>query len=153
MAPSFSKIPSVTMNRLVRGPRRYLRSFSTLRSTSSRLLRSLWSNQRTVILNRKIDAVGNNDVGTFCEYFKPDRDNMYHRDALALAYTHPVQYPKYESIQNEKYEGAYSLEGHSRVLYWAMVKSFLHKNLISVSASCTYTIANKFAQGRSFKLP
>ncbi len=48
IVPSFWKIPSVTMNRRVRGPLRRFLSFSILRRTSSRLLRSLWSYQRTV---------------------------------------------------------------------------------------------------------
>lgn len=46
--PSFSKMPSVTMKRLVRGNFFFLRSFSTPCRTSSRLLRSLWSNHRIV---------------------------------------------------------------------------------------------------------
>src|SRR5882762_4560957 len=48
IAPSFSKIPSVTMKQRVRGDLRFLRSLSTLSNTSSRLLRSLWSYQRRV---------------------------------------------------------------------------------------------------------
>ena len=48
IAPSFSKIPSVTINRRVKGALRFRRSFSTLSSTSSRLVRSLWLYHLTV---------------------------------------------------------------------------------------------------------
>jgi hypothetical protein len=41
MAPSFSKMPSVIMNRLVKGALLFRLSFSTPSSTSSKLLRSL----------------------------------------------------------------------------------------------------------------
>ena len=91
MVPSFSEIPSVTMNRLVRGPRRLRHSFSTHKRTSSRVKTfevimiepaDGETGYLKALLDSKIDTpVGNNEVATLS---KGKDYARYRRESLGV---------------------------------------------------------------------